>query len=115
MRNILIVLGVMFGLQGGSAVADTGETVQAILGRTLENTNVKNAHIYADGTLDGIFNGISYGGNWSLDGGRFCRELTRGLVGERACLYLIPVMNASGDLVAVDFQAPGSVTRFELR
>ncbi len=102
-------------VSGGAALADTSATVQAILGRTLENTNVKNAHIYADGTLDGVYNGISYAGNWSLDSGRFCRELTRGLEGEHACLDLSPILDSSGKLIAVNFLAQGIVTRFELR
>ena len=115
MNNLLTIVGIVTSLCCGSALAETSETVQEILGRTLESDNVKNAHIYADGTLDGVFNGISYAGNWSLDSGKFCRELTRGLLGERACLELAPVRDLTGALIAVDFQAPNSVTRFDLR
>lgn len=115
MGKLLTIIGVVTSLCCGSALAETSETVQEILGRTLENDNVKNAHIYADGTLDGVFNGISYAGNWSLDSGKFCRELTRGLLGERTCLELTPVRDLTGALIAVNFRASDVVTRFELR
>ncbi len=95
--------------------ADSGETVQAILGRTLENENVKNAHIYADGTFDGTFNGIAYAGVWSLEQGQFCRELTRGLTSKHSCLDLKAVRDSDGQIVAVDFLSAGSISRFNVQ
>lgn len=111
----LVLSGILSCLLATPSAANTGEIVQAILGKTLESKHVKQAHIYADGTLDGVFNGISYAGNWTMEEGRYCRELTRGLISARACLELEPVLNAQGEMIAVLFQAPGVSTRFEIQ
>lgn len=95
--------------------ADNGLTVQEILGRTLENENVKAAHIYADGTFDGTFNGISYAGVWSIEDGKFCREVTRGLKSDRNCLDLLTIKNGAGEIVAVDFLSAGARNRFRVQ
>lgn len=110
----LMLIGIFLLQLPGTLLADSGQTVQEILGRTLESENVKDAHIYADGTFDGIYNGISYAGNWSLENGQFCREVTRGVASARNCLSLQPVRDEQGSIVAVDFIAPGVATRFEL-
>lgn len=115
MLRALALLSIFFGIWAGPASANTGEIVQAILGKTLESKHVKQAHIYADGTLDGVFNGISYAGNWTMEDGRYCRELTRGLISAHACLDLKPIVNADGKMIAVLFEAPGVSTRFEIR
>lgn len=114
MRKCLTLLSVLSAFIPCVAHGESGPTVQAILGKTLESPHVKQAHIYADGTLDGVFNGISYAGVWTLEDGRYCRELTRGLISERACLDLKPIMNETGDLIAVIFKASGVETRFEV-
>ncbi|UWP87925.1 hypothetical protein K3X13_08160 [Aliiroseovarius crassostreae] len=119
MKNVLAA-GVLVLLLGSAvwaefAAFDSGQTVQSILGRKLENEHVKNAHIYADGTFDGIYNGISYAGDWSLEDGKFCREIKRGLDSARACLTLVPVFGEAGEIIAVDFLSSGSATRFHLR
>lgn len=114
MRKCLTLLSVLSVLVPNVVRGDSGQTVQAILGKTLESPHIKHAHIYADGTLDGVFNGISYAGTWTLEDGRYCRELTRGLISERACLDLKPVVNDTGVLIAVIFKAAGVETRFEV-
>ncbi|MDA5094122.1 hypothetical protein O2N63_08465 [Aliiroseovarius sp. KMU-50] len=112
-RSVMFAAGFLTAYSVG-ANADTPLTVQSILGRTLESDHVKNAHIYADGTLDGVFNGITYAGHWFLNDGQYCRELTRGLVSKPACLDVAPIKDSAGHLVAVEFQAPGVRTRFDL-
>lgn len=108
MFRIALCFSLMFSTP---SFADSSELIQSILGRALGNSNITDAHIYADGTLDGVFNGISYAGVWSLEDGRFCREITRGLKNERSCLELSGIIDDAGELTAIDFISQTNVQR----
>lgn len=113
-------LGLSFAVFAGClyvhspALADTEAVVQAIIGKVLSNEDVSRAVIYSDGSLEGTFNGISFAGEWRLEGGKYCREIHRGLNASPACMDVSAIQDSDGRIIAVTFAGNGSQSRFDV-
>ncbi|NDW52544.1 hypothetical protein [Aliiroseovarius sp. PrR006] len=95
-----------------NGAAQTGEIIQSILGRPLQSAQVSQAYIHADGSLEGVFNGISFAGTWTLEDGKYCRKFTRGLTGAPICMTVTAEYAPNGAVRAVIFAGPGGRARF---
>ena len=93
--------------------ADTDEVIRSILGRPLSSAQVSHAYIHADGSLEGVFNGISFAGTWTLEGGRYCRQFTRGLNGPPICMA-VSAEYTDGEIRAVIFDSPSGRSKFDV-
>ncbi|WP_181363690.1 hypothetical protein [Aliiroseovarius pelagivivens] len=95
-------------------MAQTGEIVRSILGRQLNSTQVSQSYIHADGTLEGVFNGISFAGTWTLEDGKYCRKFTRGLTGAPICMTVTAEYASDGEIRVVVFEGPGGRAKFQV-
>lgn len=110
--------GWLFGMAIGATAQPTVETadiIQSIIGRTMQNDHVSEAVIYADGTLEGVFNGIAFAGTWTLDRGQYCREFTRGLSDAPACMSVEAIRNDDGTITEIVFHGTGGRSEFTLK
>ncbi|WP_424939669.1 hypothetical protein [Aliiroseovarius sp. S253] len=94
--------------------AQTDDIIRSILGRPLQSAQVSQAFIHADGSLEGVFNGISFAGTWTLDGGKYCRTFTRGLNGAPICMTVSAEYTPDGDVRAVIFDGPAGRAKFDV-
>lgn len=99
---------------GNMAFSDTETVIQAIIGKELSNQEVARAVIYSDGSLEGVFNGISFAGEWRLEGGKYCREIHRGLNAAPACMDVVASRDSKGRIVSVTFSGNGLQSKFDV-
>lgn len=108
------VVAAGFSLLPGMGTAQTGEIIRSILGRPLSNAQVTHAYIFADGSLEGVFNGISFAGTWTLENGKYCRKFTRGLTSAPICMSVRAEYAPDGEVRAVIFEGAGGRARFDV-
>lgn len=115
-RAIILSLVAIPGLLvlPNSGAAQTGEIIQSILGRPMQNAQVTQAYTHADGSLEGVFNGISFAGTWTLEGDMYCRQFTRGLTGRAICMTVTAEYAPDGEVRVVIFEGPGGRARFDV-
>lgn len=97
-----------------TAWAQTDDIIRAILGRPLHSAQVSQAYIHADGSLEGVFNGIAFAGTWTLDEGKYCRKFTRGLKGAPICMTVSAEYTSDGEVRVVIFEGPGGRAKFDV-
>lgn len=98
----------------GAGWAQTDDIIRAILGRPLHSAQVSQAYIHADGSLEGVFNGIAFAGTWTLDQGKYCRTFTRGLKGVPICMTVSAEYTPDGDVRVVIFEGPAGRAKFDV-
>ena len=115
-RAITFYLVAMLGLLvlPNRGAAQTDDIIQSILGRPLQSAQVSHAYIHADGSLEGVFNGISFAGSWTLEGDKYCRKFTRGLTGAPICMTVTAEYEPDGQVRVVIFEGPGGRARFDV-
>ncbi|MCK0142479.1 hypothetical protein [Aliiroseovarius sp. F20344] len=94
--------------------SQTDDIIRSILGRALSSEQVSQAFINADGSLEGVFNGIAFAGTWTLDDNKYCREFTRGLTGAPICMDVFAEYAPDGDIQTVIFVSPGGKATFSV-
>ncbi len=110
--SLVAALGLL--LLPNRGITQTGDIIQSILGRPLNSAQVSQAYIHADGSLEGVFNGITFAGTWTLEDGKYCRKFTRGLTGAPMCMTVSAEYTPDGAVRAVIFEGPGGRARFEV-
>lgn len=111
-RSTVAAVGLSLMPVGGAA--QTGEIIRSILGRPLNSAQVSEVYIHADGSLEGVFNGISFAGTWTLEGGKYCRQFTRGLTGAPICMSVSAEYAPDGEVRVVIFEGPGGRAKFDV-
>lgn len=115
-RVISSALVAAVGMLSGASMgwAQTDDIIRSILGRPLNSAQVSQAFIHADGSLEGVFNGIAFAGTWTLDDGKYCRKFTRGLKGAPICMTVSAEYTPDGDVRVVIFDGPGGRAKFHV-
>lgn len=109
-----LVTSAWMSIMANPAASQTGDIIRSILGRPLSSEQVSQAYIHADGSLEGVFNGIAFAGIWTLDNNKYCREFTRGLTGAPICMDVFAEYAPDGDIQSVIFVSPGGKATFKV-
>lgn len=91
---------------------ETREVIQSILGREISNDQFRSTIIYANGSLEGVFNGIAFAGHWTFQDGLYCRTFTRGLSGATSCMDVVANRSPNGEIVGIFFEGDSKRTYF---
>lgn len=110
--RILILIGLSLGAQ--PVFADTAGAIQSVIGYELSNDQAGQTTIHADGTLSGQYNGITFAGKWSLEGGYYCQKITRGLARPPACMLVSAKRDVAGKVIGVEMTGAGFQTFFDV-